>query len=385
MSASTESSDETDVIARLERAADRLERVEAEIADVAPGADDPIAPIESVSNAVRQFDRLFAQYEESATGTGDFGSYVQFQQQIAELVDGLDEDFPRRNAFQTAMDVLDQRRLNESHFERAREALAPARELEDLLERREDARERYRRARLDAIERRDELDDRISELARLQELAAVDLDAPVHRLRDPIEAYNDAVRGAYRSFADEASARDLLALFERAAATPLVDARAPPADLLEYVRTYPAGSDPVPKLLEYADYSASKLDHYVDDPGALRARVATHRTYLERLSADPFTIAWPPVQAGELRFRTRELLSLVNGFATEETIVRLRAVRDLPRRDDYEHLRTVATALDELDENQRDRVASGDVSRDLERARERRNTIEGALEAAPPL
>lgn len=385
MSASTESSDETDVIARFERAEDRLRRVEADIADAALDAADPVARIEAVANAVRRFDRLFAQYEESATGTGDFGSYVEFQQRIAELVDGLDDDFPCRNAFEAAMDALDQRRLNESHFERAREALTPARELAELLERREDARERYRQARLDAIERRDELDDRISDLARLQELAAVDLDAPVHRLRDPIEAYNDAVREAYQSFADEASARELLALFERAAATPLVDARAPPADLLEYVRTHSAGSDPVPELLEYADYSASKLDHYVDDPGALRARVATHRTYLERLSADPFTLAWPPVQTGELRFRTRELLSLVNRFATEETIVRLRAVRDLPRLDEYERLRTVATALDELDEDQRDRVASGEAARDLKRARERREAIEDALEAAPPL
>jgi hypothetical protein len=385
MSSSAASTDDTDVVAQLERARERRQRVEAEIADAAPDTDDPVDRIEAAANAIRQFDRLFAQYEESATGTGDFGSYVQFQQEIAELVEGLDEEFPRREAFEQAMDVLDQRRLNERHFERAREALAPARELEDLLDRREQAREQYRQARLDAIERRDELEERIEDLARLQELGAVDLDAPVERLRDPVEAYNDAVRQAYQSFAGDASARELLGLFERASSTPLVDARAPPRDLVEYVREYPAGTDPVPKLLEYADYSASKLDHYVEDPGALRARVATHRTYLERLSADPFTLDWPPVEAGVLRFRTRELLSLVNRFADEQTIVRLRAVRELPRREDYQHLRTVATALAELDDDQRERVASGAVTRDLQQARQRRDAIEDALEATPAL
>jgi hypothetical protein len=385
MNSSAASTDDTDVIAQLQRASQRRQRVEDDIADAAPDAEQPVARIEAAANAIRQFNRLFAQYQDSATGTGDFGSYVQFQQEIAELVEGLDEGFPRREAFEAAMDVLDQRRLNERHFKRAREALAPARKLEDLLERREEAREQYRQARIAAIERRTELDDRIDDLTRLRELGEIDLDAPVERLRDPVTAYNDAVREAYQSFARDASARDLLGLFDRAAATPLVEARAPPRDLLEYAREYPAGSNPVPTLLEYADYSASKLDHYVEDPGALRARVATHRTYLERLSADPFTLKWPPVKAGVLRFRTRELLSVLNRFAEEAAIVRLRAVRELPRRDDYDHLRTVATALAELDDDQRERVASGAVSRELQQAQERRDAIENALESAPAL
>ncbi|MFW5918187.1 MAG: DUF7118 family protein, partial [Haloferacaceae archaeon] len=112
---------------------------------------------------------------------------------------------------------------------------------------------------------------------------------------------------------------------------------------------------------------------------------ATHRTYLERLSADPFTLAWPPVPAGELRFRARELRSLVARFAPAETVARLREVRDLPRTEEYERLRTVATALSELDEHQRERLASGAVERDLERARQRREEIEAALAKTPEL
>jgi hypothetical protein len=141
----------------------------------------------------------------------------------------------------------------------------------------------------------------------------------------------------------------------------------------------------VPTLLEYADYSASKLDHYVEDPGALRARVATHRTYLERLDADPFTLAWPPVPAAELRFRTRELRPLVATFAAEETVARLRDVRELPRTAEYDRLQTAATAIAELDETQRERVASGAVARDLEQARTYRSDIEEALESFPAL
>ena len=185
MSTRAESSDGTDVIDRLERANEQLQHIEDEIEDVADPArsDDALAQVEATANAVRRYDRLLTQYEYSATGTGDFGSYVEFQQQIAELVEGLDEDLPRREAFETAMDVLDQRRLTDDHFERAREATEPARDLQDLLERREDTRERYRRARLAATERRDELDDVLADLERLRELADVDLDAPVDRLR----------------------------------------------------------------------------------------------------------------------------------------------------------------------------------------------------------
>lgn len=387
MSATTESSDESGVIEQLEGAAERREQIQREIDAAASEAEsaDALAQVEATANAVRRFDRLLKRYEESATGTGDFGSYVEFQQKVAELVEGLDEGLPRREAFETAMDVLDQRRLTTEHFERARDAIEPARDLQDLLERREDAREQYRNARLAATDRRAELDAEIEDLERLEELAEVDLDAPIERLREPIEAYNESVREAYQSFESEASARELLSLFERASSTPLVEARAPPADLMEYVREYPAGTESVPTLLEYAEYSASKLDHYVEDAGALRARVATHRTYLDRRSADPFTLSWPPDPAERLRFRTRELRPLVATFAPEETVARLRTVRRLPQTTEYDRLQTAATAIAELDEDQRDRVASGAVAEELATAKQRRADIEAALESFPPL
>ena len=57
----------------------------------------------------------------------------------------------------------------------------------------------------------------MSDLERLRELADVDRDAPVYRRRQPIDAYNDAVREAYQSFVAGASGRALLALVDRAA------------------------------------------------------------------------------------------------------------------------------------------------------------------------
>ncbi|MFB6173587.1 MAG: hypothetical protein ABEI39_03000 [Halobacteriales archaeon] len=366
-----------DAIADLRRAHERLRDVEADLDAVDEGA------ARAAANAVRRADRLLDSYEDSATGTGDFQAYVEFQEEFASLVGGLDEDLPRRDAFEAALEVTEQRRLRERDFERAREALAPARALEDLLEDHADALDAYREAR-HAVERRlDAVDDRIADLERVRRLGEADLDAPVDRLREPVAAYNGAVREDFASFRSSASAREVIGFVESAAARPLVEVRRPPADLAEYVREYPAGEEPIPTLLEYADYSASKLDHYVEDPGALRARVATHRTYLTRLDAEPLTVAWPPPPGGVLRHRADELLSLLRQFAAEPTAARLREVRSLARREDYGRLREAAHARDELDERERERLADGAVADDLEAARRRREDLAAALEEFP--
>lgn len=369
--------DDTDPLAELDRTRERLREVESELDSVGERRATTVA------DAVRRADRLLDGYADSAVGTGDFEAYLEFQEQFATLVEGLDDDAARRDAFEAALDVVDQRRLNERDFERAREALAPARDLVDLLGRREEASETYRDARRAVEERLEALDERIADLERLQRLGEADIDAPVEELREPIDAYNEAVREDFRTFKAEASARAVIEFVESTAAYPLVDARQPPADIAAYVRQKPAGEEPVPTLLSYADYSASKLDHYVDDPGALRARIATHRTYLDRIDAEPLTVAWPPRPAAELRYRAAELLSLLNGFAADETAAKLREVRASTRRENYQRLRTAAEARAELDAAERERLASGDVAADLERIRERRVELADALESSP--
>jgi len=337
--------------------------------------------LERVRDAHRAATDLLDRYEGRATGTGDFRAFVEFQEAFVELVEGLPDDLPAREAFEAANDLLDQRRLDEDDFERAREHLEPAGDRAALLAERERARERYETARRDARRRLRELDDRIDRLERLRRLGEADLDAPVERLRDPVESYDEAVREAWNQFRREASAREVFRVVEASEAYPLAAFPQPPADLREYVETSPAGEESIPTLLEYADYSSSKLSHYVDDPGALRTRVATGRTYLERLGAEPLTVSWPPPSGDRLRYRAAELVSVVARFAPEDVVAKARRLRRLPDAVDYERLRETALARDELDDEERERLASGAVEGELTAARDERERIEAALAA----
>jgi hypothetical protein len=372
--------DTESLVADLNRAAERLHEARDRVADV--GRADLERTVVAYRDLVATLDR----HEDDATGYGEFGKYIAFQEAVADTLDDLNDDLPEREAFDAADEALQKQTLSSSDFDRAREALSPVATLADLHEEHETARERYRDARRAVLAHRTDLRERRDRLADLQRLGEADLDAPVERLRDPIASYDEAVREAFATYRRETSARELLDLVATAAADyPLVGFDAPPDRLRAFVADSPAAEKPIPKLLDLADYSNSKLSHYVDDPQALKGAVATNRTYLERLDADPLTVAWPPRPADELRWRTRELLAVVSRFADEETVVRLRAVRDLPRRDDYDRLRESARARTQLPDAERERVASGAVERDLDQVREGLDTVEAALDEHPPL
>ncbi|MFC5971523.1 hypothetical protein ACFPYI_09290 [Halomarina salina] len=368
------------LVADLDRAADRLDEARDRVAELGPDA------IDRTATAYRDLTATLDRHEEAATGYGEFQKYIQFQEAVAAVLDGLDDDLPEREAFDAADEALQKQTLSTSDFDRAREALAPAADLVDLEAEYETARDRYREARRAVLARQRDLRDRRDGLARLQRLGDADLDAPVETLRDPIEAYDDAVREAFAAYRSRASTRDLLDLVTTAAEDyPLVGFDAPPERLRTFVEGSPVAEEPLPTLLEYADYSNSKLSHYVDDPRELKGAVATNRTYLERLTADPLTVDWPPAPADELRWRARELFAVVSRLDDEEAAVRLRAVRSLPRRDDYERLRESATARSGLSADERRRIESGAVDRDLDRVETELSTVEAALDEYPPL
>ena len=363
-----------------ELAAD-LRDARAELADVESRiADHGEETLRRVADAVAQARRLLDRYEDSATGTGDFEAYLEFQSQFAELEEGLPDDLPRRDAFEAASEIVDQRRLSESDFARARDALEPAGEVAALAEERESARSRVREAERDVERRLDAVEDRIDHLERLERLGEADLDAPVEELTDPIARYDGAVTEAFRDFRESAPAREVLALVDKTRAYPFVDFEQPPGDLREYVERSPVGEESVSTLLSYADYSRSKLDHYVDDATAFRRAVPMHRTYLDRLDATPLTVGSPPPEAGRLRPLADELIAVVGRFADEETVVRAREVRDLTTRDDYERLRRAAVARADLTESQRERLASGAVEDELASRGEDRETLRAALQ-----
>ena len=379
------------VVDDLRAAADRVADAEAAIDDHGE------ASVEAAADAYRNATRLLDSYEDSATGTGDFTAYLQFQTEILALVDSLPDDAFAADAFQRVSDRLDKRRLNESDFEFAREQINTAEEAVELLEQREAAIAAYREARGDADARLAELRAEADRLRELQRLADVDLDVSTEPLGERVDEYNTAVRAAFERFRNNCPARELLTLLDDAAERPLVGVDRPPADLLEYITTNPAGDEPLAALIEYADYSPSKLEHYVDDPGALRTSVAVHQTYLDRLDADALCVGWPPAEAATLRARLDELAPFVRRLESGVTVdsdagadsddtpddtaieaARRRLAR-LTREEAYDRRRAVAVAEHELDDEAYERVASGAVDDDLAAVTDAIDAIETAL------
>ena len=356
---------------RLRERYDELRRIEARIADY--GRDR----VETAVDAYRRAHRALDRYEDDAVGSGDFGSYLQFRGEFGEAVDV--DDVPAADAFAAADEAVDKRRLSEGDFAAAREALAPAGELVELLEACDDAVDEFRAARKDARDARRRLDSRLDELRDVAGMADADLDAAVDRLRDPVEAYDESVRAAFDEFFRSASAREVFDFLDRADATPFVDVDVPPTDLAEYVAEHAAGEEPLATLLEYADYSNSKLEHYVDDPGALRTAVAVHRTYLERLDGAPLTLDWPPAPGDELAYEIDELIPLVGRIAGDETVATLRSIRELARSDEYERLRRAAEVRDALDEPELALIERGEASERVAAAERTRALVDDVL------
>jgi len=337
------------------------------------------ARLKALQSALDELDRLFDRYEADATGTGDFQSYLSFQDDLVAFVEGLDDDLPERDAFESLLTLFKKKRLSESDFAEARARLADARDLVGRLDHLDDARSEYVQTRTEVEARADEHAAEVERLERLQRLGAADLDAPVETLRGPIETYDEAVREVFDGLRREAPARDVLDFVGTAASYPLVDFEPVPADLAAFVDDREAGTEPLPQLLEYADYSPSKLDHYVAEPRALKRAVGGNRTYLDRLSADPLTVGWPPAPADELRYRLEELVSVVARFADEDVVAALHEVRARVRDDDYERLRTAAVAEHELTPDEKAEIEAG-VASDLAAAREAEAALRDALE-----
>lgn len=370
----TGSADTTAVVTRLRDAhATRAEAREA-VADV--GRDR----LDSLQDALDETVRLFDRYEDDATGTGDFQAYLSFQDDLVEFVEGLPEDLPEREVFEQWLDDFKKRQLSTRDFDRARDQLGDAHDLVERLDTLADAESEYRSALSAAKDERDRLADRITHLERVRDLGEADLDAPVSDLRDPIETYNEAITDAFEELRRESSAREVFAFLERAQLYPLVDVDTPPDDVKRYVEHNEVGMESVSRLLELADFSRSKLEHFVDQPGTFKRVIGGNRTYLDSLSAEPLTLDWPPAEAAVVRRHVDERISLAGRIAGDTAVVALREVQRIAREDRFSVLRTTAIARDELTDDDRARLRSGEVESGLEAARRQRDQILEALD-----
>jgi hypothetical protein len=366
-----------DPVERLDQAETRLDQAERRVAEF--GRED----LEELADAYRRFTDLIERYEEKVLPDGgDYETNIQFQSEIADLSSDFSDDMLLYETFEECDEHLQQKWFNESHFEYVREQLEPVADLVERLDEHDAALDHYREARRDIRHRIRSLDEEIADLERLSRLGEADLDAPTERLREPIEAYNDAIAEAFEAFVTEEPAREVIAVLETMTAYPLVPFRAPPDKLADYLHAEPPGTEPVPTLLEYAEYSRSKLDHYVADPDRLKHVVGSHRTYLSGLDADPLQVSWPPPSAAHLRWRCQELTAAVNRIAPP-VVEQLRTVAALPRDHDYERLRDSARAKAELSAAERERLAGRNIEAELDQARSEHDRLATALESYP--
>ena len=373
---STETDSTTTLVEALQAARRELEAAREQVAAVGE------ADLERLEDAHAAFTTLLDRYEDRASGSGDFQAFVKFQEELEQFTDGLPSDLPERETFEEIDDRLQKRRLTDADFDWARERLGPVEDLIDRLDRRSRAKRQVAQAEGDVQDAIRETKARIDRLETVRSLGEADLDAPVEQLRAPVDRYNEHVRDAVQDFRRSGPAREVLSVLYDARNFPLVPVRAPPTDLREYLETEPVGTETIPTLLEYVDYSRSKLEHYVDTPATFSRVVGGNRTYLDGIGATAFTVEWPPPAANRLRYRGRELITMLSRFAPAATIEHLRTVleraRGAPER--YEALRHAARAREELSEPERERLAAGEVEADLEAARERLATLRAALE-----
>ncbi|MFP4530817.1 MAG: hypothetical protein ACLFNC_05955 [Halodesulfurarchaeum sp.] len=341
------------------------------------------AQLDRLADRSEAFITLLGRYEDRASGSGNFQAFVEFQERLDSFIEDLPAALPERETFEEIDDRLQKRRLTDSDFEWARSRLEPVEDLLARLEDRSEANARVAALEGDVQEAIYETKDRIDRLETVRSLGSADLDAPVSDLREPIDRYNESVREAVTDFRRSASARTVLSLFQRAQRFPLVPVPEPPADLAEYVEAAPAGEESIPTLLEYADYSRSKLAHYVEAPATFARVVGGNRTYLAGIDAEPFTVEWPPPAAETLRWRGRELVALLDRFAPEETIAAFRDAFEMARADPdrYAALRKTARARSELSDDERQMVAEGTIEAELADARDRLAALEAALES----
>ena len=341
------------------------------------------AELERLQDAYETFRETLEIYQDQVVGDeGDIQTIVEFQSQLDAAMKEIPKGVMLREVFEDCDEYLQQKWFSDDDFEHVYEQLEPIADLVTRLDERDEVRSDYRDARRRVTARARECKEEIEHLERLSELAEADLDAPTERLRDPIEAYNEAVRETFGEYKREQPAREVVRFLDRMEQFPLVDYRTPPADIAAYVAEEPPGTEPIPKLLDYADYSRSKLDHYVEDPDRLKHAIEGHRAYLADIDGEPLTVDWPPPAAGTLRYRCRELTTAVNRI--DPTVVEsLRRVEALPRETEYDRLRDAAIARQELSEDERQRVRSGAVEEELGERRAERETLLAALEEHP--
>ncbi|MFP4174208.1 MAG: hypothetical protein ACLFSW_00320 [Halobacteriales archaeon] len=298
---------------------------------------------ERTRDVYRRIDDAFDEYREDATGHGEFGRFVEFQNVVIDIEESVEEeDIYRAGDIERALSHLDANTLHDKHFRRARGDMEDVRDFVETYERYVELGDNLRDELSDLERRADERAREIRRKEKALEKARRAEGVDVSRLREAVEGYNERVREGFETFVRDAPAVDVARLGERTHGAPLVDdapiERGTAKRLARYV-----DDETVDRVLELADSSDAKLSHYVDDPDGFRDAVP--RTYFETADGSRFELSYDP--EGVVRRRAEELVSLVRRFADDETVMALRRVRDMAANGTYGEMRRALVAREE--------------------------------------
>jgi hypothetical protein len=174
----------------------------------------------------------------------------------------------------------------------------------------------------------------------------------------------------------DTSAVAVARLGERTHDAPLVDDAPIEPGTAERLARY-VNDETVDRVLELADASDAKLSHYVEDTDGFRNAVP--RTYFETVDAGLFELSYE--REGVARRRADELLSLIRGFADDETVTALRRVRDMAANGEYGEMRRALVAREEAGAGVEEiRGELDELREEKERVEARADGIRDALE-----
>lgn len=309
-----------------------------------------------------ELSETMEEYREDAVGTGDFETYVEFQGILDDLLQRINNsqnEVYRAEDFERVIDGFEKRVIRESDFRRAESRLADVRELAETIDRvREIEKElRYEKGRLER--RKSELESRLKRVGRKIDTAKGVSDIDPSPLISIIESYNSSVETDFEEFYNSAPSIKVARLGEKARDLPLADIKPLDKETVEILRRTGMGQKTVSEVLEYADYSNSKLSHYIERPDEFRRNVS--QTWFKLLSADDFKISVETPQ-NLIKHKVPELIRIVDEFGSEETVRRLREIHSVAEKGEYAPMRraylsekeTGDKGLEDLQEEKRD-------------------------------
>lgn len=303
--------------------------------------DEGIEAVREARDIYHDLQRYIDRYREPATGHGDFESYIEFQSVLAEIEEQLDDDVYGERWFRKAIQRFESRTLREKHFRRAEKDLQEIRELVEAFERAMELEDELRSERGRLRKRRRELQNEIKRLESRIRDAREAPDADASRLESLLDKYNKSVEREYGSWLSSAPAIEVVRHAYRASRMPLVEADGVDGRSVEALQESGVGDESVERLLEFAGYSDSKLQHYVDDPRTFRDKLPT--AWFRVADAEPYKLSLD-MEEGVVERLVPELVSVVSEFASERTIEVLRQIGDLARNGRYSEMRQALEA-----------------------------------------